>query len=68
MWSTSPAERIVSVPPFVEQDVGVGGGAVETPLADVTPLVPVEDELLAPQPAARTATLTTTKAARIDFM
>src|SRR5919198_1840820 len=65
MWSTSPAERIVSVPPFVEQDVGVGGAAVDTPRG---PLGAETDVPLEPQPAAAAARPTTAMAARMDFM
>src|SRR5919201_880394 len=71
MWSTSPAERTVSVPPFVEHDVGVGGGAVETfplPPDDVVPFVPDADLLLAPQPAATAARPSATSAIRIAFI
>jgi hypothetical protein len=47
------------------QDVGVGGGAVETaPVVAGAEL----DEVAEPQPAAATATPTTATAARIDFM
>src|SRR5919197_6201133 len=65
MWSTSPAERTVSVPPFVEQDVGVGGAAVDTPRV---PLGAETDVPLWPQPAAAAARPTTAMAARMDFM
>src|SRR5919108_3347099 len=51
MWSTSPAETILSVPPFVAQDVGVGGGVVEMfDGVELPPLAWLGDD--DPQPAA----------------
>src|ERR687892_39397 len=52
MWSTSPAERILSVPPLLAQEVGVCGGAVEMPAASAPSPSPGEE---LPQPAARAA-------------
>src|SRR6476661_899592 len=65
MWSTSPADRIFSVPPFVAHFVGTGGGVVETAFAvdDVCPLALLLLPVL-PQPAASNAspvTATTVK-------
>src|SRR6478735_1395308 len=65
MWSTSPADRIFRVPPFVAHFVGTGGGVVETASAvdDVCPLALLDLPLL-PQPAASRAspaTVTTVK-------
>src|SRR6266542_323983 len=67
MWSTSPAERTVIVPPFVVHDVGSGGDVVETPWADPTVVPTVLD--WPPQPAARRARPIAARAAiENDFM
>src|SRR4249919_2408 len=55
MWSSSPADRILSVPPFVSHVTGVGGGAVEMVDGDEVPPASEEDDDA--QPAARTARL-----------
>ena len=55
MWSTSPADRILSVPPFASHVTGVGGGAVEMVDGDEVPPASEEDE--DPHPAARKARL-----------
>src|SRR5215471_4643046 len=55
MWSTSPADRILIVPPFVEHFVGTAGGVVETALpAAEDPLALLLLPLL-PHPAASNA-------------